>query len=132
MSKKDDKFEVAGIVTVNGGSKIRFTNDLIRRYKMFNKEEATRVDLVNLPTPMTKLEALAYIKNLEQFSDPIDQVVIEEAIEYRQLVRDKEAGIIPKRPRGRPRKNPTIVIQGIRSKESITAIDILSAIGMGV
>ena len=37
-------FKVAGITTHNGNSKVRFTDDLIRRVKQFTKGGATRIE----------------------------------------------------------------------------------------
>jgi len=73
-------FKVAGITTHNGNSKVRFTDDLIRRVKQFTKGGATRIDLMELPSAMTKLDALKYLQNHADFNSPDDQALIGDAI----------------------------------------------------
>jgi hypothetical protein len=72
-------FKVAGITTHNGSTKVRFTDDMVRRIKQFTKGGATRIDLVELPSEMTKLEALAYLATHAEFQSPSDQATISEA-----------------------------------------------------
>jgi hypothetical protein len=57
-------FKVAGITTHNGNTKVRFTDDMVRRIKQFTKGGASRIDLVELPSEMTKIEALNHIATL--------------------------------------------------------------------
>jgi hypothetical protein len=54
-------FTVAGTATQNGNTKVRFANDLVARIKILNKNGCTDINLVELPTPMTKLQALQYL-----------------------------------------------------------------------
>ena len=52
-------FTVAGTATnPNGTTKARFANDLVARIKILNKAGCTAINLVELPSPMTKLQAL--------------------------------------------------------------------------
>ena len=60
----DKLFTVAGTATHNGVTKVRFANDLVARIKILAKAGATDVNLVELPKPMTKLEALQYLQTL--------------------------------------------------------------------
>ena len=56
-------FTVAGTATnPNGTTKARFANDLVARIKILNKAGCTAINLVELPTAMTKLEALQYLQ----------------------------------------------------------------------
>jgi hypothetical protein len=48
-------FAVAGVSTLNGKTKIRFANDVIR-IKILAKNGHTGVDLIDLPRDMTKAE----------------------------------------------------------------------------
>lgn len=57
-------FTVAGTATQNGVTKARFANDLVARIKILNKAGCTDINLVELPKPMTKLEALQYLQTL--------------------------------------------------------------------
>lgn len=55
-------FTVAGTATnADGTAKARFANDLVARIKILNKTGCTNINLMELPRPMTKLEALQYI-----------------------------------------------------------------------
>ena len=55
-------FTVAGTATnTDGTAKARFANDLVARIKILNKTGCTDINLMELPRPMTKLEALQYI-----------------------------------------------------------------------
>lgn len=77
-------FKVAGITTHNGNSKVRFTDDLIRRVKQFTKGGATRIDLMELPSAMSKLDALKYLQAHADYQSPEDQALIGDAIGDRE------------------------------------------------
>lgn len=63
-------FTVVGTSTKNGQVKVRWANDLVSRIKILNKAGDTDVDLIELSTPMTKLEAAQYfLDNKEGLSD---------------------------------------------------------------
>jgi hypothetical protein len=57
-------FTVAGTATQNGVTKARFANDLVARIKILNKAGCTNINLVELPQPMTKLQALQHLQTL--------------------------------------------------------------------
>jgi hypothetical protein len=58
-------FTVAGFATnPNGTVKVRFANDLVARIKILNKAGCTNINLMELPKPMTKLEALRHLQTL--------------------------------------------------------------------
>lgn len=82
MSNKT--FTVAGITAGNGISKVRFTNDMSRRVKVFAKGDANRVDLVELPNAMTKIEALKYLLTVPNFANAEDQATITETLSDRE------------------------------------------------
>jgi len=73
-------FKVAGITTHNGNTKVRFTDDMVRRIKQFTKGGASRIDLVELPSEMTKVEALQHLATLEMFASPGDQATIADTL----------------------------------------------------
>jgi hypothetical protein len=77
-------FNVAGITVHDGNSKVRFTDDLSRRVKQFAKGGASRVDFVQLPSAMTKVEALKYMLTLPEFANAADQATISEALSDRE------------------------------------------------
>ncbi len=66
MAKQDNKtFTVAGTArNPDGTVKARFANDLVARIKILNKAGCTDVNLVELPSPMTKVEALGHLQTL--------------------------------------------------------------------
>ena len=55
----EKKFAVAGWSTLNGKTKLRFANDIMR-FKILNKDGHTDIELVNLPREMTKAEIAEY------------------------------------------------------------------------
>jgi hypothetical protein len=59
---QDKLFTVAGTATnPNGTVKARFANDLVARIKILNKAGCTAINLMELPSAMTKLQALQYL-----------------------------------------------------------------------
>ena len=89
MANSNQTFKVAGITVHNGNAKVRFTDDMVRRVKQFSKGGATRIDLVDLPSEMTKVEALKYLQTLEQFKDAADQALISDALADKEKVASK-------------------------------------------
>lgn len=63
-------FKVAGVSTLNGKTKVRFANDLVSRVKMLVKDGHSDIELVDLPTAMTKQEIVAYLKTTELVNTP--------------------------------------------------------------
>jgi len=57
-------FSVAGVSTQAGKTKIRFANDTMR-IKILAKNGHTDIDLVELPTAMTKGEIAEHLKTVE-------------------------------------------------------------------
>ena len=58
----DKLFTVAGVSKNKGAYKVRFANDLVSRIKALHRAGHADVNLVELPKPMTKLEALQYLQ----------------------------------------------------------------------
>ena len=79
----DKLFSIAGISDNGTVSKARFTNDICRRVKVLAKRGHTRSDFVQLPQPMTKVEAIKYMMTLPEFSSPADQATLAEALATR-------------------------------------------------
>lgn len=57
-------YTVAGVSTLGGVTKIRFANDPLR-IKILEKNGHSSVDLVNLPSPMTKAEIALYLHRIQ-------------------------------------------------------------------
>jgi len=56
-------FKVAGVSKQNGEFKVRFANDMLR-VKVLEKNAHKDIDLMELPTPMTKEAALTYLLSI--------------------------------------------------------------------
>lgn len=97
-------FKVAGITVHDGNSKVRFTDDMIRRIKQFTKGGATRADFVELPSEMTKVEALNYLKNHPDFQSPADQATINDSLSEREKSSPKD-GVKVKVPKSKSKPN---------------------------
>ena len=59
----EKKFAVAGVSTLDGKTKVRFANDTMR-IKILAKNGHTDVELVELPSEMTKAEAVQHLKSI--------------------------------------------------------------------
>ena len=117
-------FKVAGITTLGTSTKVRFTDDLVRRVKQFSKGGASRIDLMELPSEMSKLEALAYLQAHADFQSPSDQATISDAI----TDRSKEAtkGIVKVKVT-KAKAKPSIDAIKSRAKKELTPAQVLAA-----
>lgn len=113
-------FSVVGITVHNGNAKIRFTDDMVRRIKQFTKGGATRCDFVELPEPMTKLDALNYMLTVPQFANEDDQATINDAIEDRAVQSKREVKV--------SLSLDAIKARGKAQSESATVADVLEAV----
>jgi hypothetical protein len=82
-------FKVAGITTHGASTKVRFTDDMIRRVKQFSKGGASRIDLIELPSEMTKVEALKYMQTHETFKSAEDQATISDCLVDKEKTANK-------------------------------------------
>jgi len=74
----EKRFTVAGSSSSNGTSKARFANDFATRIKILTNAGHTNIELVELPTPMTKSEAVEYLlANGASINANIDLVAVE-------------------------------------------------------
>lgn len=96
MAKRDTLFKFAGITVHSGGgttrAKVRYGTDFVTRIKQLNNPKKIedkrlgicltpeRVDLVELPEPMLKLDALNFLLTHENFQSAEDQILIKDAI----------------------------------------------------
>lgn len=71
-------FAVAGVSTLNGKTKIRFANDVMR-IKILAKNGHTDIELIDLPHAMTKSEIVQHMKSMGFGSG---NAAIEAAIAY--------------------------------------------------
>jgi hypothetical protein len=116
----DKLFSVVGITVHNGNAKVRFTDDLVRRVKQFTKGGATRCDFVELPEPMTKLDALNFMLTHPQFANEDDQATINDSIEDRTVQSKREVKV--------SLSLEAIKARGQAQSESATLADVLEAV----
>lgn len=114
MAKSAQLWTCVGITVHNGSSKVRFGVDRIRRVKQFTKGGATRIDLVDLPQEMNKLDALNFLKAHADFQSPEDQGVIAEAYDYRAKVASRAAGEVKVRVPRAKKDKPSL--EGIKAR----------------
>jgi hypothetical protein len=67
-------FTVAGTSRRNGVVKFRFSNDLKGRIPMLIRTGHTEIDLRELPEPMTKAAAIAYLESLDVAVETVETV----------------------------------------------------------
>jgi hypothetical protein len=61
-------FNVTGISTQNGKTKVRFANDLVSRVKILNKDGHTDINLIELPTALSKADCVKYLKTTDLYT----------------------------------------------------------------
>ena len=71
----DKQFTVAGVSKLDGEYKVRFANDVLR-IKVLAKHGHEDITLVELPEAMSKLDAVKFIKGLEEFQGASEQSAI--------------------------------------------------------
>ncbi len=71
----DKLFTVIGTSKLDGVTKVRFANDVMRT-KVLQKHGHTDIILVELPEAMTKLEAVKAIQSDDAFADAASQAAI--------------------------------------------------------
>jgi hypothetical protein len=55
------KFSVVGVSTQHGITKVRFANDIVSRTKVLAKGGHSPLELIELPSPMSKADACQYL-----------------------------------------------------------------------
>jgi hypothetical protein len=122
MANSNQTFKVAGITIHNGNAKVRFTDDMVRRIKQFTKGGASRVDFVELPSEMTKVEALKYLATLPEFASASDQATIADTLEDK--TKEANKGTV----KVKATKPSLDAIKARAKKSKVSAEDVLSAI----
>lgn len=117
MSATEKLFTVAGTAkNADGTVKARFANDLVARIKILNKAGCTDINLIELPEPMTKLQALQYLTQQGITEGDAGFAVANKLAEKAKLAKKGEVKVKATKA---PAKKP--------AKKDVTAEDILSA-----
>lgn len=93
----DKLFTVAGTSKLDGEYKVRFANDVLR-IKVLAKHGHEDITLVELPEAMTKLEAVKFIKTLDEFSGVAAQSAIADYLDRKDEKPAKTAAPKAKAP----------------------------------
>ena len=117
-------FKVVGITEHNGNAKVRFTHDIVRRVKQFSKGGATRIDFIELPEEMTKIDALKYMLTCKEFASEDDQATINDTLEDKIREAGKGTGIV------KVKAKPSLDAIKNRPRKDVTVNDILGAINV--
>ncbi len=117
MGKK--LFKVVGI-TVNGDTtKVRFTDDMVRRIKQFTKGGATRADFIDLPKEMTKIDDLKFMHTHASYQSPGDQATIADALADR--VKEANKGTVKVKVAKKAKAKPTLASIKAKAKAKTAA-----------
>jgi len=120
-------FKVAGLTTHNGNTKVRFTDDMVRRIKQFTKGGASRIDLVELPSEMSKVEALHHIATLEMFASPGDQATIADTLADK--MKEASKGTVKVKV-VKTKAKPSIDAIKARAKKNVSVAQVLAEAGV--
>ena len=123
MANTSQTFKVVGITTHGDSTKVRFTDDMVRRIKQFSKGGATRCDFIELPNEMTKIEALKYMATHAEFQSPSDQATIADCIEDR--VKEASKGTVKVKA---TKAKPTVEAIKARGKKAQVSAETTEAV----
>lgn len=105
-------FTHAGVSTLDGVTKVRFCNDALRQ-KVLIKNGHTNIDIIELMSPMTKEDIVAYLISIDfAQGNATVQAALEQALDKRSLKAEKPA----KAPKAKaaPKAKPTM--ESIKAK----------------
>jgi len=93
----DKLFTVAGTATnADGTTKARFANDLVARIKILNKAGCTAINLMELPSPMTKLQALQFLTDTQGYTGDASYAVANKLAEKSKVAKKGEVKVAGK------------------------------------
>jgi hypothetical protein len=125
-------FTVAGTATnPDGTTKARFANDLVARIKILNKSKCTDINLMELPEPMTKLQALQFLQAQGVTDGEAGYAVSAKLAEKSKVAKKGEVKIKAAKPAaGKAGKAVKPSLNSIRArKPAMTAEQVLDAVG---
>jgi len=102
-------YSVAGVSIFNGEVKVRFCSDLVLRIKNLQKQGDTDIQLIELPNPMTKVQACQFLLDSGHFSKYTNEI--------KEILGKKESKV----------QQPKIVVEKTETDSEIEAIKELAA-----
>lgn len=119
MAKQDNKtFTVAGTATnPDGTTKARFANDLVARIKILNKAGCTNINLVELPSPMTKVEALEFLAGTGNYTGDAAEAISSRAADKARASKKAEVSVTLKT--GANVKSKTVKVDAEKQADAV-------------
>lgn len=109
----DKLFNVCGVSTLNGETKVRFANDVMR-IKVLAKNGHTDIQLVELPEAMSKADAAQFISELDEFQTAEAQMAVSEYLDKNTKAPAKakatKAVAAVKLPKAKKAKDPAVKV----------------------
>lgn len=112
-------FTHAGVSKLNGEFKVRFANDNLRT-KVLIKNGHTDIDIVELKTPMTKEDAVAYLLSIDfatqngSTNEAVHSALLSEIEKRTGAIKAEKKAKEPKAPKAEKKAKPTM--EGIKAK----------------
>ena len=85
-------FTVAGVSNNKGVIKVRFCSDYVLRVKNLQKQGDTDINLIELPGPMTKIDACNYLLEKDEFIPFVASII--EVLGKKELINTPRQPII--------------------------------------
>jgi hypothetical protein len=85
-------FTVAGVSNNKGVIKVRFCSDYVLRVKNLQKQGDTDINLIELPGPMTKVDACNYLLERDEFIPFVADII--EVLGKKELINTPKQPII--------------------------------------
>jgi hypothetical protein len=109
-------FTVAGTATnADGTTKARFANDLVARIKILNKGGCTNINLLELPHPMTKLQALQYLTETQGYTGDASYAVANKLAEKTKVAKKGEVKVTAKGARAKSSVTPEQLLEAVKA-----------------
>ena len=112
----DKLFTVVGTSKLNGVMKVRFANDVMR-VKVLAKHGHTDINLIELDTPMTKLEAVKVLKTADEFQGAAEQSAIADYLDRKDETPAKATKAVA------PAKTATVKAPKVKAAIKASKID---------
>jgi len=128
MSDDNKLFKVAGVSAVKGQYKVRFANDMAR-VKVLIKTDHTDIELMELPSAMSKGDIVTFLKTTVLMDKPVYRDAIEAAdVKYNEVAKPTVARVkVAKatKPAKNTKATPSIADIRARARASSAPADML-------